>query len=661
MSGSDTSSQIAAVDAAIAAASTELAARRVAERADSTPATRAAVVALTERVASLQSELASLLYALPRPVAVTPPPVVAPSGGGASTTGGGGGSPPLPGSPGGPSEGPPSGGGSGSGGGGGGGSGSSKGGGKFSPPPNFLGEVVPPYALLGIGAVTGPPAVGDAWNYFRDVIDGDFTDLESAFESIGGSALASGTDVTVTEVGLGVTGDVAAVDVVGLAAAVLLGEYATGWIIQKVGQYFPDPSLFGWRPLNFISKGLENLGGQFESSAKGLAQPIVDVVTQPFRQLLGLFQRGANATASAHNKIAHVVTHSIPEGVAKALTDPTVLAPALVQYVTEPAAAALNRLSGALTESRAKSLLADAQRFGGLEWDLVGIAAAAVVATDEYIDERYHDATAKIESSAATLTEQSQAAIGQLQREVVKRLALDESTLASIATTVTTTVPTEIATAAQQATENANKVIATATSTLQKEINALTAQLDALYTRAAADEVAIAQAQVAIATEQAQQVVDQTALAANQTALTQAQVDLATTTTAISTLHSQILATGSQVQRIQAAQQLNTAQLAPYETVGAVMLPTLLATLAGNLNKLKTKVDTCTVDTCDPQSPNNIRNVLKDLFGLMSAAGELGFIAEAVHNPTGTADAIAPYLDGIDGAAVTALDALLSL
>ncbi len=140
-----------------------------------------------------------------------------------------------------------------------------------------------------------------------------------------------------------------------------------------------------------------------------------------------------------------------------------------------------------------------------------------------------------------------------------------------------------------------------------------------------------------------------------------AQSDILSNITSIQDLNTKITGISNTLAPVQAAQQLNTTQLAPFEGIGAVALPTVLATLSSIINNIKTKVDECMVDNCDTTSPNNIRNVLRNLLGLMSAAGEIGFIAEAIRDPSGTANALAPILDSIDSGANTTWDALIGL
>lgn len=436
---------------------------------------------------------------------------------------------------------------------------------------------------------------GDGWNYFRDTIENVGTDLETLFGELESTAISDGIGITVTEVGLGVTADMAGVEVVSLAAFLLLGEYATGWVVRWVGQLFPNPSILGWHPLGFISDGLQALGNQFITSAQGLGDELWKVFTQPIRVIMGLFQRLGNATSAAHTKVAHLYNHTIPDAVSGVVGQANGYTDTQVTKVEGDLKAAEANLNGNITTN---VTAAEAQAKADL-------AAAEV------------NLNANIQANVAAAESQAQAGLSQLQATLVARLQGDEQAIAMINQLVTVQVPAEVATAVSDAVSSLTQSFQTALTTLNTQLQT---QLN----------------QMTQAIEQQDQ-------------------------TAISTLHQQILATSSQITQLEKQQQLNTAQLAPYEAPGATFLPLVLAALAGSISKLTTQVDTCTIDTCDPTKPNNIMNVLKDLLGMLTAAGEIGFIAEAAKDPIGTANALAPILNGIDLSATDTLNALLSL
>jgi len=491
--------------------------------------------------------------------------------------------------------------------------------GTYGPPsPIDLSGQNLPLGLVGaVGASPAANAASDGWDYFRNTIETIATDAEISFEEITSSGLASGTAITLGEVGLGVTEGLGSLEVVGFSAALLLSEYAFGWVVTKVALLFPNPSIFGWRPLNFIVSGINNFGKSFESSARGLGHDLSVVFMQPVRQIMGLFQRLGNATASAHNKVAHVVNHTIPDAVS-----------------------GIQQKAQTYTDQQIATLTTTER---------------------EAIARLRRDTTQAIADSASKVKSHDAAALAKVNHDLIVMLQGDESLLSQLATTVNVQIPLEIAVAVDKAVATENQRLTATASTLQSEIDCIQPQITSLTGIVSSNEAAIVTAQTNIAALQGQSTIDEQAIAAEQATIAQAQADIATSTTMISTLHDQITGISSTLAPVHAAQLLNTSQLAPFEIAGSVALPTIIAALSGQLTKLQTKVDTCVVTTCDPASPNNIKNQIKDWLGMLSAAGELAFIAEAVQNPQGTADTLAPELNLIDSGAVDTLNALLSL
>ena len=653
------------------------------ERANPTAATRAAVQAIEDRIAQIQSEIAALVGADVRPVAVT-------SQTGVSTS-----TPvavepvpvtlaPVP-APTSPNQ-PPS---------------------TFTPPPSPVppayptqpnqpptstsppstlggggGEIPAPSGLSAADAaafiaanvygdnnVVGqfisdngqPSAPGDAWNYMRDQVDGVFTDIESSLSELTISSFEMGTAVNVAEIAAGTTADIASIDVVGFAGALLLGEYVIGWVISYVGSLFPNPSIFGFHPLAFIQEGIVGFGNQFKQSAKDLSQPIVDFVTQPVRQLVGLFQRSTNATASAHNKVARVVQHTVPDAIATATATAAKDTAAQIAVITDAATQAVTMLTPPPTLAQAKRIVADAQSHPTLVWQFEALAASAIVSADTYADELHTLVQGDVAAGITASKDAAAQAITTFEQTLIARVVGDETLLGALTNTVDTKVPSEISSAVTSAVATQAQRDVTATAALQSQITALQTQIATLSARVTTDELIISTAQSQLTQMGNATVVDAQTVAALQTQIANARVDIATSTTAISDLYTQLTGISDTLGPVQTAQQLNTAQLAPFEGLTSVMLPTAIATIAATLTSLKTKVDTCVVENCDPANPNNIRNVLKDLLGLLTAAAEIGFIAEAVRDPLGTANTLAPLLDSIDAGAVGTLNALLSL
>jgi hypothetical protein len=456
-----------------------------------------------------------------------------------------------------------------------------------------------------------------AWDYFQGIIDDGFSDLESSFEALTSSAATDDTIASVVEIGAGVTADLGTLDATAFAAFLLLGEYGFGWIVKQVAELFPNPSVFGFHPLAFLQDGINGFGNQFETSAKQLGLPIANVMIQPIRQIYGLFQRAFNSTAAAHQKIATVVNTTIPNSTA-----------------------GIEDKANAYTDSHLAATLAQAEQY-----------------SDTLHNELENDiAVAKAEAENAAQSDAT-----AVQDSLVARLQGDESTLSALATEVTTTIPTEIQTEINKSVATENQALTAAITPLQQQLALLQQQMANEQSAIAANNQAIATAQQNIATLNQAQETDEGAIAAQQQIIANAQADIATSTTAISDLETQITGISGTLAPIQATQQLQTQQISTIDIATEVSIPVALAALSTKLSALQTTVDECSVDNCDTANPNNIQNVLRDLLELLTAAAEIGFIAEAIKDPLGTADALAPFLNTIDASAVDTLNLLLEL
>jgi predicted nucleic acid-binding Zn-ribbon protein len=504
-------------------------------------------------------------------------------------------------------------------------------------------------------------AATEAWDYFRDTYHDTLPNLSSLAERIGMSPLTEEAVVTTTEVGLDVGVDAVGMPEIMGALAFFLGMYVFGWIVTWVGNVFPNPSVFGWHPLDFIKTGIQDLGKQEERFGLDAAQFIATPIIQPIRQIVALFQRLMNGTAAAHRKVAHVVNTAIPAAVAGAIAASEQYSRDQVALVDQAAQQATVNITENMTLAQAKVLVSDAARFGGLKWDLTGMMAAAVVATDEYAQSLHTLSSAEIQTAATKTAADAADALKTVQTSLLSQLSGDSAAIASLTNVVGTQVPTEIAQAVQAAAATQDANLARATIAIGQQITALQGEITTLADRVATDEQIIAASTAEISKLQSAETIDAAAITAQSKLITTAQSDILSNITTINDLQTKITGISSTLAPIQAAQQLNTAQLSPFEIVGAVALPTLLATLSNTLSQVKTKVDTCSVETCDPTSPLNIKNQLMNLLEMLTAAGEIGFIAEAINDPQGTANALAPLLDSIDNSAVSALDTLLAI
>lgn len=503
--------------------------------------------------------------------------------------------------------------------------------------------------------------VQTAWDDLKSAVEDVFSGLSGDIEDIGASTLADGTWVVVPEVTTEVAFEIDALPAVGFAAALLASEYAFGWVVAKVAALIPDPSLFGWHPLGFIPDSMKKLGDGLKHDALYWSDRIVAVFRTPIQQLVALFQRLTNTLAGAHNKSAAIVNNNIPAAVQDAQDAAARYTAHEIALVDQATMTARDQIATVTTEGEARSLLDQSRQIGGINWDMIGLAAAAVIATDEYAKSLFNDGTSYTDATVAKAKADAQAALTSLQDQLVGRLTTDEAAIVGLDQAVTTTVSPAVASAIASAISADEAQTNATTQGLQAQLTALQNQLDALNSRVANDEATIAAANTEIQNITAAETIDTTALEEAQATIVSAQQDIAIANTQIGDLNTTITTIGDQLTAVQQATQANTAALAPVEPPVGLGLATVIATLTATVAKVATQVETCTVDNCDPTNPNNIRNVLRSLLGLFVATAEIGFIAEAIRDPLGTANALAPILDTIDTTANDTLTALLSL
>lgn len=488
-------------------------------------------------------------------------------------------------------------------------------------------DLRPPADVTDITANVGPrsgfsktpegQAVESAWDKFRSVIDEDFYNLEQAFELIGSSTLDAGTGIALTETAAGAEVTIEALPFVALSAAILAGEYAFGWLIKKVGQLFPNPSILGWHPLGFIQHGLINMGNGFEGSARGLGGDIIGVFRTPVHQILGMLERVGNALVGAHNKSRTIVKERIPAAVDESVAKATVYADASVATLQGDQAAALARLA---------QDTADAIQAGKID------AASATTKTLE-----------------------------TLQAGIMERVADDQTTLDAIESALSTQLPLQVAADVAAAEASQNAALIAAALVLAESITNLAGQVTSHQSAISSLESQIRAAEALIEGATGTDPATQAAIKYQEGLIVTYQSDILTNVKAIEGLESQITAKSTTLGQIHTVQQLRTTQNTSNEVVAVAALATVVATVAKAVYSLKTKVDQCMVDRCNPSGPHGLKTELLALLALLTDAGELAFIAEAVRDPLGTADTLAPGLDAIDAAAVSTLDALLSL
>lgn len=518
------------------------------------------------------------------------------------------------------------------------------------------------FAIENFIADTGAPnTASDSWNFLVDQVENVFTDLENSMDDITSAGFGVDVAVSAAEVAAGVTADVGTVDVVFVAVGFLIAQQMAGWVITHVGEGLPDPSIFGWHPMGFVKGVITDLGNKLQTLSQDTIDSLAGLFMQPIRQLTGLFQRSTNAHANAQNQNARIVQDTVPTAKQDAITAAEEYTDQQLQAVDTAATQALIDLPPTTTLDEAKALVTESQQYDTLSWKFTGIGAAAMVQADEYAASLHDQTSADIAAAQAQAESAAQSAISSLQTQLVNRLSGDETSLQALASSVNVTIPNEIETATNNAVATENQQLTAATSTIEQQITAIQAQIGTLTTQVQNANQTIATAQSTITNLESQASVDENAIAQQQAIITAANTEIATSQTAISDLYTQLTSISSTLAPIQATQQLQTSQISSITTDLDVALPTLLATIAATLNSVKTEVDTCSVQTCDPTSPNYLKNALLALLALLTDAAEIGFVAEAVKDPVGTANALAPLLDSIGGAGIDALDALLSL
>lgn len=567
---------IIAAQAAVAAAIAQLALDQVTADLDPTAKNLAAVTALQQRVATDEAILAAL-YKQAATGSAPPTTVIPPSPGGV----GAGGGETLPGSS------------------------------KNNPLAGL-----PTFIITGVAEGSAAANAAGAWGTFLDETDG-LVDINNSLDAIAASALGAGSEIEIAAVGGGIVAAIADLPEIILAFMSLLIVYGVGKILVYVGRYFPNPSIFGWHPLNFIQAGIQDTGKGLVAAADIIIDPIVALFLTPVHLVTALFQRVTNAIASAHRKIGTLFNTTIPQARHDAVVT-----------------------SENYTDQSVSALTVDLQN---------------------QISQLRTDTTNAIAVAKGEAILGAQAALTATEQQLLQRVANDETIMAAITTEIQTTLPDDIAKQVsdaqaaeqQQLTATANNLqaningianqIATANgqiATTIAEITSLQTQLDALgpETPDNAAEITALQTQIATATDDYNQLV-----------------------VTVDDLNNQITGISSTLGQVTAAQQLTTSQINGITALGATGLVAVIATLATQINKIQTEIDTCLVDNCDQTKPNNIHNVLKDILAGITAAAEIAFIAGAIKDPEGTANVLAPTLDEIDDTATSTLNALLEL
>lgn len=499
----------------------------------------------------------------------------------------------------------------------------------------------------------------DAWNLLRTDFEQELPKIQAWLDGIG--AAAADTEVAEVAVTTVITIPFALSALADLGFALFLAGmvWIINWLLGWIGRVIPNPGIFGFHPLGFIKSGLETGSTDLQNAMDSCVLRVRDAILVIAHTLTGMFKRLHRATARVQNNVAHTNKVVIPAAQQFAIATANGHTDQSIADLDSDISAARWNWEQHHTEADALADITLANLRGGVTYDLLGMMARTLLAADQHADTNLAQAESYTDQSSAAVAKQAHAELAQTEADLVKRLQGDEGILSSLTYDISTEVPTEIAKAVSDSYNKEQANLVSTAQSLQKELETIQKEIDSLAARITADEATIADNTAKLVQLQSAETTDATAITAAQKAISTAQSDIATSQTAISDLQKTIAAQGDTLAQVQTAQVLNTSQLGTFETVGAPTLVATIAALAGGLSSLKTEVDQCSVTTC--YGPNNISNVLKKVLQDLLAAGELGFIYEAIHDPTGTANVVSPTLETIDSLANATLGQLLEL
>lgn len=475
---------------------------------------------------------------------------------------------------------------------------------------------IPTIAITGIVTGSAGAAAEGAWGTFLDETEG-LVEINSSLDAIAASAISDGTGIAIAEVGGGIVAAIADFPVIAAAVAGVVILYIVGKILVLIAQHFPNPSILGWHPLNFILGGFQQAGQIFVSAADDIIEPVVSLILTPIHLFKAIFQRITNGLAYAHNKIATLFNDTIPQAKHDAISTSE-------NYTDE----SLGQLSAQLHST---------------------------------IDDLRTTTNQAIKDAQAEAILGAQQALTTMEQQLLTRISGDETILAAITTEIQTTLPDDVQAQINQVIATENQQLTATTTNLQGQINDTSNKITNLQAQISAANTTITQANTELEQLGPETTENAAQIQALQTSITTAEDDINQWTQTLDDLESQITGISTTLGNVQTAQQLQTSQLNGITALGATGLVAVVGVLASTLSTLKTRVDNCMVDACDETNPNYYKTLLQNLLGLITAGAEIAFIAGAVKDPVGTADALAPTLDGIDSVAVSTLNALLDL
>lgn len=413
-----------------------------------------------------------------------------------------------------------------------------------------------------------------------------------------------------------------------IAAAIL------GWLAGAI----PNPSILGFHPLGFIQTLLQDIEHFFDGLADGVGVVLHDLImslTWSFSQLFGLITGIFSNHAAA---LDHIAGTTVPQAITTANGHANTAVAGERARATHAEQQLAQAAAQAGSAAAAVKALVGIVGHGTVESDIAQARGEAVSSAKSYTDQQAHDLVAEMQSKLAGVW----SAIKPLQ------------------TAVSTTIPAEIRQAADQAAATASSDAAAVQAQLTARVVALQDQLDSTrsdlqdaISSASAAQAAVSASDLTTAEGQAQAA----AGVAQAAAAAQAAAGLAT---AVGALQKEIDAANGAIAAGSATTTIRLPALPDVSIPGTIAVPIAVGALAQAVAGVLEEVDSCMVSNCG-SGPNNIGNVLKTLLGAGLDLAEFGFIAAAIKDPTGTADALAPLLGTIDQGATDLWRAILEV
>lgn len=278
---------------------------------------------------------------------------------------------------------------------------------------------------------------------------------------------------------------------------------------------------------------------------------------------------------------------------------------------------------------------------------------------DQTIPDQINNLHTEVSSAISSTATSLQNNIDRLSVELTQDLAGVWDSINPLQIAVSTTLPGLIeqeasseaaATAAVGAAAHAELV--TATNNLQGNLNAVQSGLQTSITAAAAAAAALAAADLKTAE-------GVSAAQAAQATITSENYSQLQLTTEAESLQQQIDYNRQQIDTLEATQTISLPAVYGITAPATITVPLAVTALATEVVSIASEIESCMITSCD--GPNSLTNQLSKLSSLFSAAGELSFVAAAIKDPVGTADALSDVVGSLWDTGQSLFDDLLSI